>query len=336
MKLDRRPRRRTGLCYALTEDGVELPVVDITNPAFACAPRAAELAAVEERSRRGLERSRRLPRFVLRLLARRSVVMRGVLGAGGSHVGGMLTYLFKLGPDNLPRGYGDRLDRQMLGAIGPLACRLRLRETARQLADALAPPAAAHGGPLWIVDIGGGVAADAFNALILLRRERPALLEGREAHILVLDIDGQGPAFGARAVAALRGAGGPLAGLAVDLAHRRCDWSDASTLAATLGRLGPRAVAVGSSEGGLFEYGADDAVRSCLATIREAAPAVLALVGSLVRDDRLQWLTRGPGAPGLRPRGLESFGALVRDVGWSVERVCSDPMYHVVTLRPAG
>jgi hypothetical protein len=55
------------VCYATTDDGVALPVVDITNPAFVCEFSDEALDAIAERTRRGLERSRRLPVFVLRL-----------------------------------------------------------------------------------------------------------------------------------------------------------------------------------------------------------------------------------------------------------------------------
>jgi len=41
--------KRTGVCYALTDDGLELPVVDITHPAFAVNFEAIDL---DDRSHR--------------------------------------------------------------------------------------------------------------------------------------------------------------------------------------------------------------------------------------------------------------------------------------------
>jgi hypothetical protein len=136
-------------------------------------------------------------------------------------------------------------------------------------------------------------------------------------------------------VAALREQHGPLAGLDVELSHTRYDWSAPSTLGGVLAGNGAETVLVGSSEGGLLEYAEDEVVAANLAVLRDATPSDFALVGSLIRDDNLQWLTRGAGAPGLRPRGLKMFGTLVADVGWTVARASSNPMYHVVTLTKA-
>ncbi len=152
-------------------------------------PYKEELDAIAERSRRGLERSRKLPSLVLWWLARRSVVMRGMREATGTFVSDMTTYLFKLGPDNLPSHVGTGFDREMLAGIGPVACRLRLREAARQIANAVRPSLSGRQGPLWIFSVGGGVAAEAFNALLIIRKECPALLNGRALHIVVHDVD---------------------------------------------------------------------------------------------------------------------------------------------------
>ena len=37
--------KRAGLVYAVTDDGLELPVIDITHPAFACETTEAEISA---------------------------------------------------------------------------------------------------------------------------------------------------------------------------------------------------------------------------------------------------------------------------------------------------
>ncbi len=334
-RMNARWRRLPGARYALTEDGVELPVVDITNPAFTCAPSDEELDGIAERSRRGLELSRRVPAFVLRLMARRSIVMRGMLDADGSFVSGLTTYLFKLGPENLPPNVGGRLDRKMLAAIGPVTCRIRLREVARQITDAAVGPLTERRGPFRLIDLGGGVAADAFNALLLVQKEHPGLLTDRAVQIVVLDVDEDGPRFGSRAVTALCEVSAPLAGLAVRFAHKIYDWADASALPAALGDPDPEAVVVVTSEGGIFEYADDDTIRSNLAVFRDSTPRDVALVGSLVRDDNLGWLVRGSGSPAVCPRGLAAFGLFVRQAGWVIETARSSPLYHVVTLKKA-
>ena len=60
---------------------------------------------------------------------------------------------------------------------------------------------------------------------------------------------------------ALAAPGGPLAGLDVAFQHHPYDWNDTAPLARLLAGLTARgAIIAASSEGGLFEYGTDDAV----------------------------------------------------------------------------
>jgi hypothetical protein len=324
-----------GLCFAVTTNGVTLPVVDITNPAFVCEYSDQELATIAEKTRRGIERSRRLPKFILRLMARRSVIMREMLQADRVFVSGMTTYLFKVGPKHFPHGFSGGLDRKMLSTIGPVACRLRLRETSRQIADTAAGLLALRDRPLTLISIAGGAAADLFNALILLNKEHPALLAKRVVRIIVLDIDTNGPTFGARALTALTSEQGPLAGFSAAFSHVIYDWNNTSALAALLDDLDADSVTVGSSEGGIFEYCDDHVVESNLTVLRDATPADFAIIGSLIRDDNLLFLSQGAGAPGLRPRGLTVFKSLVENAGWVVQRTASNPLYHIVTLNKA-
>ena len=65
--------QRPGVFYALTDDGIALPIVDVTHPAFACSDaRQAELT--EEFVKRDTPLSRllfRLPKRVRRAIMRR-------------------------------------------------------------------------------------------------------------------------------------------------------------------------------------------------------------------------------------------------------------------------
>ncbi|MGH9485639.1 MAG: hypothetical protein ACRD1F_11340, partial [Terriglobales bacterium] len=97
--------KQTGVCYAITVEGLELPVIDITHPAFAEA--VLTDADLQARFLRFLTRSpfRRLPKFLRqRLMAR---MMRGSLvgqvmqQARGTFVSGTSTYIMKLGPGML-------------------------------------------------------------------------------------------------------------------------------------------------------------------------------------------------------------------------------------------
>jgi hypothetical protein len=164
-----------------------------------------------------------LPPSALQAMRESSILMRATTDAADSVLPGIATYLFKLGPANLGDGYASDLDRAIAAGITPLSMRLRLRHMARALADGLAPMLSSRPGPLQIVNIAGGPAGDALNALILLWKERRELL-CRPVSIHVLDTDAAGPGFGARALEALRGAGAPLEGLNATLLHVPYDW----------------------------------------------------------------------------------------------------------------
>ena len=96
------------------------------------------------------------------------------------------------------------------------------------------------------------------------------------------------------------------------------------------------AVAVGSSEGGLFEYGSDDAILANLTAAREAAPPDFAMLGSVTRADRPIQRLRETSQPATRPRGLEVFRALVARAGWRVERAIERPFSDQVVMVPEG
>jgi hypothetical protein len=324
-----------GVRFAITDSGLGLPVVDVTHPAFAFVCDDADLGRIAARTRKGLEQARKLPAFALRFLMRRSVIARDLQQARGRFVSGMTTYLFKIGPGNLPAGLGSKLDRTMLAGLGPVACRWRLRETANRIAEAVAPILAERPDPLVLVNLGGGVAADSFNACILLQARRPPLLAARRTEIHVLDIDEEGPAFGARAVAALGQPGAPLSDADIRFSHQSWDWADADALGRALSAISERSIVAVSSEGGLFEYASDELLSSNLRVIRRFTPDATRVVGSLVRDDEYQWLTSGDGAPAVQRRGLPSFNNLVENAGWRLESVTTLGPYHVVTLRKA-
>ena len=76
------PNKRPGVCYAVTRDGVELPVVDVTHPAFAISIRDAEQKAqVEKFPRQGIPLAilpKRLRELVQRSLLRESVLAQGI------------------------------------------------------------------------------------------------------------------------------------------------------------------------------------------------------------------------------------------------------------------
>ena len=334
-------REHAGIFYARAPSGVELPIIDVTHPAFAVA-----LSADEQRTRidafmRESQPFDKLPpllrRPLLRFLLRRSLLARAMSSSGSSYLSGMNTYLFKLGPDNLNLPDITPIDRKIAASLPAFAMRLRVCDIARLLADsaqsALAGVAAER--PLYLLNIAGGPAIDSLNALILLNRERADLLTGRRLEVVVFDLDTDGPEFGARALSVLLAPGAPLAGREVRFRRVHYDWSNPTELVPVLEEArGANAVTLASSEGGLFEYGSDEQILANLGTLRVGTGTGFALVGSVTRADapieRLRSSSRVP----TRPRGLAVFSALIQTSGFTVERALERPFSDHVVLVP--
>lgn len=336
-------KRREGVFYARTSDGSELPIIDVTHPAF-----AVSLSDDEQRKRidaflRESQPFDRLPPFVrrplIRFLLRGSLLARAMNSAGSSYLSGMNTYLFKLGPDNLNRGDVHAIDRKIAESLPAFAMRLRVCDVARLLADCagVALHDVPSGRPLYLLNVAGGPAIDSINALILLRRERPDLLADRRVEIIVLDLDTDGPEFGARALETLRAPAAPLAGLDAHFRRVHYDWSNPTELVPVLAEAHEaRAVTLASSEGGLFEYGSDEDIRANLGTLRAGTDAAFRMIGSVTRADapmqRLRTSSRVP----TRPRGLPVFRSLVEPSGFVVERAIERPFSDHVALAPGA
>jgi hypothetical protein len=177
---------------------------------------------------------------------------------------------------------------------------------------------------------------DSLNALLVLRRDRPEVLAGRRVGIDVLDLDDAGPAFGARALAALGAQGAPLHGIDVQLRHLRANWTETGTLRDLLRatRL-EAAVTAGSSEGGLFEYGTDAEIEANLDCLRDEAPPHFVMVGSVTRADAPMQRLRQTSRFALRPRGLAAFRALAARSGWRIARALERPFSDHVALTRA-
>lgn len=333
------PRKKAGLCYAVTNDGLELPVVDISHPAFALSLGGEGQRKLTHRFIEEQKRFAKLPRWVgqplMRFMLRGSRLARGLRRADGSFLDGITTYLFKLGPRNLGP-YAVPIDRKLVGSLPAISMRLRLADVAQLLAEGLARRLPAHASrPLYLVNIAGGPAVDSANALMLLAREHPGLLRGRRVKVLVLDADDDGPAFGARALSALKQAGAPLAGIDASFEHVPYDWSRVDSGLTGVLRAAERdnAMVAASSEGGLFEYGSDDDISSNLRALAGAGLHQVFAVGSVTRDDELMKFVKQTSTAATRPRGLPRFEALVARAGWRVTRSIERPMSDQVALE---
>jgi len=328
-----------GLVFAETTDGLVLPVIDVTHPDFAVPDDPASLAAQRDAFNEWDRSNQRMPGFIIALLmrmaARRSRLMRALVQSDLSYLDSINTYVMKLGDKHLPAGFDGPMDRKIASAPHVPLLRLRMQQIAKLLAGALVEPLKRDANaPLHFINIAGGPALDSINAIILLSRSHADLLK-RPILIHVLDAQSEGPAFGAQALAALRTAGGPLQGLNVEFRHRAYDWNDAAALKSFLAEHVPQgAVSAASSEGGLFEYGGDDAIVANLAALREASVEIVA--GSVTSSSAMRKRMIAATRFRLHPRGLEGFAPLSARAGYDIAKAEPAVLSDQVLLRPAA
>jgi hypothetical protein len=332
------PTPHRDLVTATTRDGIVLPVIDVTSPRFAVADDAESLRLLLAASAAQERRNRRIPKFIMRLLlksaAKKSLLLRAVFRSDATFLDGITTYVMKLGADNLPPPYDHPMDRRAAASPHLTLLRLRTQQVARLIADGLAGElAAAATPPLHLINIAGGPAIDSLNALILLNRRAGRLLR-RPISIHVLDLDEAGPFFGGNALAALTANGGPLAGLDVTYDYRCYDWNAPAPLEALLRDLAADgAMIAASSEGGLFEYGGDDAIVANLKALRSGGARLVA--GSVTSDDETQRRRITASRFKLIPRGRKGFAPLAARAGFSIARAETAQLSEQVLLRPA-
>lgn len=325
------------IAYAATDDGLRLPIIDITQPVFALPDDPASVAALDAAYREAEQRYALVPRFVMnfmmRAAARRSRLLAEVLEPDTSFLAGLTTYIMKLPAETLPPPFDSDIDRRLVSSPQLTAMRLRLQQVVKLLADGLEPLLAANAAaPLVLINIAGGPAIDSLDALILLRRAQGDLLR-RPIAIQVLDIDAAGPHFGAAALAALSAEGQPLAGLDIAFTHQSFDWNAPAPLADILGRAAAQgAIIAASSEGGLFEYGSDDAIVANFKALHDGGAK--AVVGSVTNADPVRRRSIIGSRFKLLPRGLDGFRPLAERGGFCIARSEPTPLGDQVLLEP--
>jgi hypothetical protein len=323
---------RKDVVYAKTEEGLELAVIDVTNPAFSVSATDAELAAMAERYILEAGKQQEVP-AALREALRNSMLGRGLMAATGTFLDGMSTYLLKLGPENLGVE-ASPIDQRIAASFPAFTARLRLQDMARLLADGLVRAAAVEPQrAMCLVNIGGGTGCDSWNTVIRLQVEHGELLVGRKIEIAVMDLDARGPGFGGRAIEALCAAGGPLSGLKVGFRRFRYEWSDPERLRKWLRDLEAGDAVCGiSSEGGLFEYGSDEEIVSNLRALDAETPRDAVVVGSVTRDGRPVRASLVASRVLTRPRTIEGFRSLCEQGGWKMEEAIERPFSFNVRL----
>jgi hypothetical protein len=335
------PAKREGIHYALTEQGVELAIIDVTHRAFEVSWSDASQRSLEERLAQQQAALAKLPGWLRNLMLwiylRKSLLARGIRQSRGTYLSGMGTYLLKLGADNLPSVLATAADTEIAAALPAVAVRLRMQEIAQLTAEAatLALAAADPGQPLFLLNIAGGPAIDSLNSLIIFRRDQPTLLVSRRIVIRVLDVDTEGPLFGRDALEALAAPGGPLHGIDIAFRNSRYDWTSPSLLQGVLAEANSeKAAIVVSSEGGLFEYGSDNDIIDNLEQLRTCSNTEVTVIGSVTRADELTRNLHRAGGAAVRCRGLEAFSALAARARYGVLRSIELPLSDVVVLVP--
>jgi hypothetical protein len=225
------------------------------------------------------------------------------------------------------------MDRKVAAAPHMTLIRLRMQQIAGLLTQALiAPLADAPDAPLHLVNIAGGPALDSINALIMLAHAHTRLIH-RPIAIHVFDAQQDGPAFGARALRALSAPEGPLNGLEVQFQHHAYDWNDTAPLARLLAELAVRgAIIAASSEGGLFEYGTDDAVVANLTALARAGVPIVAGSVTSASEERKRMIVQTRFR--FFPRGLEGFAPLAERSGYAIAESRPAVISDQVLLRP--
>lgn len=328
--------KKSGVFYVLSDDGLELPVIDLTHPSFALISDPQELSALTEayyaQSRLNEKRSF-LRNLFLKLIGRNSRFIQG-LGAIAKkgYLDSLTTYLLKLPPDLLGRGYASKIDFRIAQSLPCLSVRLRLRDTVglleKEISLLLSQKSSA---PLHLLNIGGGTCVDSWNVLLSLKKNHPGLLD-RPIRLNSLDLGEEGFKFGVRALESLRAIGGPLEGLDVTFQHFAYDWRETQGLSRFLPSLGDKDVIAVSSEGALLEYGTDEEITANLRVLSNMGPKDLFLVGSVTRDHEA---TRPANKRfNLKPRNPENFANLVKNAGWSVANSIDAPLCYSVILKP--
>jgi hypothetical protein len=333
-----------GLCYAVMANGMELPVLDVTHHLFTSAIDDKQLAKylkeVEVKGEKRAENFQKIPAFIKKFLAKRSFIMAEMLSEkkNDSFLSGLSTLLLKMGPYLIGKGSNRFFDRLASRGIGGIVLRMRLRDIAQCQADTLIPQLTdSPGKNLCFINIAGGTSCDSINALFLILKENPELLKNRNTEINVLDINPDGPDFADRSVRALKTGSCKFHDLNISFRYIPYNW-DNSTLLENLLAERKDWLKICASEGGLFEYGSDEAIIQNLNILHRNSSGEITIAGSVLRD--INTIDKGSKAAmkitGIKARmlGTDGLNSFLEKTGWKLDKLMSDnPRYIVFSLK---
>ena len=125
----------------------------------------------------------------------------------------------------------------------------------------------------------------------------------------------------------------PKHGLEVQFQHHAYDWNDTAPLAHLLaGIAAGGAIIAASSEGGLFEYGTDDAIVANLTALARAGVPIVTGSVTSSSEERKQMIAQT--RLRLFARGLEGFAPLAERGGYAIAESRTAVVSEQVLLRP--
>lgn len=332
-----------GLTYAFTENGIELPVLDVTHPLFLKSINEESLSKmlkeIEQKGEERAESFNKIPAFIKDFMAKRSYIMAGFMlkDSDDTFLSGMSTLMMKFGPGLIGKGRRKFFDRLGSKAFGAVLLRMRVRDICKLQTDILISQLKNEKEKnLCFINIAGGAACDSINTLITLYKNDQSLLSNREIEINVFDIDRFGPIFAKNCVESLKSTGNYFSDLNISLNHIFYNWNDTSVLDEFL-RKRKNWLKISSSEGGLFEYASDEDIIRNLNVLYENSQNDMKIIGSLIHDVN----TVDPGIrasmklTNIRARllGVTGLENILKKTAWTIENLMeNNPRYLTFTL----
>ena len=332
------------LSYAITINGIELAVLDITHPYFISSTDETKLkeilSKVEQTADKNAEKFNKIPAFVKKFFAKRSFIMSELLQESNAdeYLTGISTLMLKLGPNLIGKGKKRFFDRLSSKGIGGIVLRMRVRDISIIQAEALIPLLSeSPDRNLCFINIAGGAASDSINTLFLIQQMNPSLLRNRKIEINVLDIDRFGPAFADRCITALKAPEGRFYKMDVSFNHIHYDWNNTQKLKELLSER-KEWLQICSSEGGLFEYCSEEVIIQNLNTIHENSASNIIIAGSLMHD--IETIDRGAIAAlkistAIKPRflGIDGLKSIIEKNEWNLSGIIEgNPRYLIFKL----
>jgi hypothetical protein len=332
-----------GISYAFTENGIELPVLDITHSLFLSSINEEKLdKMLKEIKQKGEERAEsfdKIPAFIKSFMAKRSYIMAGFMlkDSEDTFLSGLSTLMMKFGPGLIGKGRRKFLDRLGSKAFGAILLRMRVRDICKLHVDILENQLIKEKDKnLCFINIAGGAACDSINALITVLKKDSSLLKNREIEINVFDIDRFGPTFAKNCVESLKSTDNYFSGLNISFNHIYYNWNDTTVLNDFLLKRKEWSI-ISSSEGGLFEYASDEDIIKNLNVLYDNSQKNVKIVGSAIRDLN----TVDPGILAslkltkikARLLGVEGLKTTLEKTAWTIENIMeNNPRYLTFTL----